>query len=111
MGLPTEENFDNWFNDQFESDLNKKQKLKTITKYNKLSIKTKIKRLENDLQNKINGLKQKFVYDLSIINKGGHPEYGFEDDYNTFGLTDTAFNHSLKMRNKKLRKQGIKIAV
>ena len=107
MALPTIENFNLEFNHFFESDLKTRRKLKAIAKYNKLSIKTKIKRLKDNLKNDIEFLQHKFIREVKIVEQGGHPELGFKEQYQTH-LIDDAFNTSLKMRNKRLRKQGLK---
>jgi len=107
MALPTVESFNTWYNQEFESDLKTRRKLKAIAKYNKLSIKTKIKRLRDDLKNDMRYLQEKFYAEVKIVEQGGHPELGFKEQYETH-LIDDAFNTSLKIRNKRLRKQGLK---
>ena len=108
MGLPTPEQFNTWYEQQFQSDLITRRKLKKITKYNKLLLKTKIKRLEDDLENKIEFLQRKFIRDVETVKQGGHPELGFEEHYETH-IVDDCFNHTLKLRNKRLKKQGLKL--
>ena len=107
MALPTVESFNLQFDHFFESDLKTRRKLKAIAKYNKLSIKTKIKRLRDDLKNDMQYLQEKFYAEVKIVEQGGHPELGFKEQYETH-LIDDAFNTSLKIRNKRLRKQGLK---
>ena len=106
MALPTIENFNLEFNHFFESDLKTRRKLKAIAKYNKLSIKTKIKKLKDNLEYNMRYLQAKFDAEVKIVEQGGHPELGFKEQYQTH-LIDDAFNTSLKMRNKRLRKQGL----
>ncbi len=107
MALPTAVQFNNWYEQQFQSDLITRRKLKKITKYNKLSIKTKIKKLKDNLEYKIEFLQRKFIRDVEIVKQGGHPKLGFEEHYETH-IVDDCFNDTLKIRNKRLRKQGLK---
>jgi hypothetical protein len=107
MSLPTQEDFNTWYNQEFESDLKTRRKLKAIAKYNKLSIKTKIKRLKDDLKNDMLYLQAKFDAEVKIVEQGGHPELGFKEQYQTH-LIDDAFYNTLKIRNKRLKKQGLK---
>jgi hypothetical protein len=107
MALPTQESFNTWYNQEFESDLKTRRKLKAIAKYNKLSIKTKIKKLKDNLEYNMQYLQAKFNAEVKIVEQGGHPELGFEEQYETH-LADDAFNATLKIRNKRLRKQGLK---
>ena len=108
MGLPTQEQFNTWYEQQFQSDLITRRKLKKIIQYNKLSIKTKIKRLKDNLKADIEFLQYKFIRDVKMVEQGGHPELGFEEHYETH-IVDDCFNHTLKLRNKRLKKQGLKL--
>ena len=74
MALPTIENFNLEFNHFFESDLKTRRKLKAIAKYNKLSIKTKIKKLKDNLEYNMRYLQAKFDAEVKIVEQGGHPE-------------------------------------
>ena len=107
MALPTAVQFNNWYEQQFQSDLITRRKLKKITKYNKLSIKTKIKRLKDNLKNDIEFLQHKFIREVKIVEQGGHPELGFEEQYETH-LDDDVFNTFLKGKKRILKKQGLK---
>ena len=89
MALPTIENFNLEFNHFFESYLKTRRKLKDNLEYN------------------MRYLQAKFDAEVKIVEQGGHPELGFKEQYQTH-LIDDAFNTSLKMRNKRLRKQGLK---
>ena len=55
MALPTPEYVNTWLGQQFEADCINRKKIKTLNKYNKLSIKTKIKRLKDNLKRNIKG--------------------------------------------------------
>tara|TARA_R100001509_G_C4812801_1_gene197007 strand:+ start:190 stop:522 length:333 start_codon:yes stop_codon:yes gene_type:complete len=110
MSLPTIDDFNNHYEETFQKEIVTRRKLKELQKWNKLSLKTKIKRLEDELKNNIKYLQTKFYYDRDLIEKGGHPELGFEDNYTTH-LVDWAFEHSVKMRNKRLKKFGKKVNI
>ena len=107
MALPTPEYVNTWLGQQFEADCINRKKIKTLNKYNKLSIKTKIKKLKDNLEYKIEFLQRKFIRDVEIVKQGGHPKLGFEEHYETH-IVDDCFNDTLKIRNKRLRKQGLK---
>lgn len=116
MSLPTIEQFDYMFEDSFKKEIKNRRKLKEFEKWDKLKLKTKIKRLEDDLKNNINYLQQKFYHDLDIIKKGGHPELGFMTDDDGCSTIQThmdtdIFNHMVKMRNKRLKKHGKKLNI
>ena len=83
MGLPTIEYVNDWLGQQLEADYTNRKKIKTLTKYNKLSIKTKIKKLKDDLKNDMLYLQAKFDAEVKIVEQGGHPELGFEEQYET----------------------------
>ena len=107
MGLPTPEQFNTWYEQQFQSDLITRRKLKKIIQYNKLSIKTKIKRLKDNLKTDIEFLQHKFIREVKIVEQGGHPELGFEEQYETH-LDDDVFNTFLKGKKRILKKQRLK---
>ena len=102
MGLPTIEYVNDWLGQQLEADYTNRKKIKTLTKYNKLSIKTKIKRLKDDLKNNIEFLQHKFIRDVEMIEQGGHPDLGYEENYETH-LDDSVFKTLLKGRRRRLK--------
>ena len=67
MALPTPEYVNTWLGQQFEADCINRKKIKTLNKYNKLSIKTKIKRLKDNLKNDIEFLQHKFIREVTEI--------------------------------------------
>ena len=107
MALPTPEYVNTWLGQQFEADCINRKKIKTLNKYKKLSIKTKIKRLKDNLKNDIEFLQHKFIREVKIVEQGGHPELGFEEQYETH-LDDDVFNTFLKGKKRILKKQGLK---
>ena len=110
MGLPTPEYVNTWLGQQFEADCINRKKIKTLTKYNKLSIKTKIKRLKDNLKADIEFLQHKFIRDVEMVEQGGHPKLGFEENYET-NLDDDVFKTLLKGKRRDLKnnKQNYKM--
>ena len=105
MALPTPEYVNTWLGQLFEADCINRKKIKTLTKYNKLSIKTKIKRLKDNLKANIEFLQYKFIRDVKIAEQGGHPDLGYEENYET-NLDDDVFKALLK--GKKRWKRDLK---
>ena len=97
-----------WLNEtignQFEKDRVVRAKLKEIKKYNRLSIKTKLKRLVDKYKIDLHYLQSKFLTDKNIIEQGGHPELGFEHHYETH-LTDEAYDALKKGRARRHKLQ------
>ena len=93
-----------WLNDtigkEFEKDRIVRAKLKEIKKYNRLSIKTKLKRLYDEYNIDLHNLQSKVLSDKNIIEQGGHPELGFEHHYETH-LTDEAYDALKKGRARR----------
>ena len=87
-----------WLNDtigkEFEKDRIVRAKLKEIKKYNRLSIKTKLKRLCDKYKGDV------WYFAKNIIEQGGHPELGFEHHYETH-LTDEAYDALKKGRARR----------
>ena len=100
MGLPTQEFFNQWLNDEMPIELKKRQTIKEFYKYKKLSVKTKLKRLKQKLNADLEYLYKKYDMDMCIIEDGGHPEIGYEDNLPELGLSDEAFN-TLNKSNKR----------
>jgi len=89
--------------DDFKKDTITRSKLKELKRYNKLSLKTKLKRLNDEYKINLHHLQSKTLYDKHIIEKGGHPELGFENDYETH-LTDDAYDGIKKGRARRLKR-------
>ena len=105
MSLPTVEDFNVIFEDSFQKDIKIRRNLKQFNKWNGLTLKTKLKRLKDNLEKNIQYLNYKYMYDSEQIEKGIHPQLGSEEDYMT-NVDDDIFNHMVKMRNKRLKRQG-----
>ena len=94
---------DKTIGDDFERDSVVRAKLKELKQYNKLLTKTKIKRLYDKYKINLHYLQSKVLYDKNIIEQGGHPELGFENQYETH-LDDDAFNAIRNGRRRRLKR-------
>ena len=103
MSLPTMEDVSYCLEDNFQKDIKTRRKLKELNKWNKLTLKTKLKRLKDNVENEIKYINFKYMHDVEQIKNGIHPELGLQEDYTTH-TDDWVFKHMVKMRNKRLKK-------
>ena len=108
MALPTIEDVNSFLEDNFQKDIKVRRKLKELSQWNKLTLRTKLKRLKDNLERDTEYLNYKYMYDVEQIEKGIHPELGVEEEHPT-NTDDYVFNHMVKMRNRRLKKQGLKV--
>jgi hypothetical protein len=94
---------DETIGDNFEKDRVVRSKLKELKQYNKLLTKTKIKRLVDKYKLNLVYLQSKLLADKNIIEQGGHPELGFENQYET-RLDDDAYNAIRNGRRRRLKR-------
>ena len=96
-----------WLNetigDDFQKDSVVRAKLKELKQYNKLLTKTKIKRLVDKYKIDLHYLQSKLLTDKNTIEQGGHPELGFENQYETH-LDNDAFNAIRNGRRRRLKR-------
>ena len=101
MGLPTQEFVNQWLDDEMPIEITKRETIKEFNRYNKLSIKTKLKRLKNKFNAESAYLYKKYNMDMEVIENGGHPEIGYEHHLPTKGLSDEVFNTLHRARRRR----------
>ena len=101
MGLPTQEFVNQWLDDEMPIEITKRETIKEFNRYNKLSIKTKLKKLKEKFNAQLQYLYWKYDVDTEIIQQGGHPEIGFKKDLPELGLSDDAFNTLYKSKQRR----------